>query len=544
MHRRRADGGGGAAAARVPAHLAHPGADLRHPGHEPGPPAGLHRAPFPRPRRLLRRWRLRRRHPRGRAPRGIRRLSGGRARRGGHHGGALRPARHPRHRDLLPDDHPRPRHGGLGARLPLGLADQGRQRDRGRAAARARTAVEPLGGAAVLLLRPDRGDRGVGPPRAARALALRARAGGHPRERVPDAGPGVQRVAPQVPRLRALGHARRLRRGVLGLLQRLREPGRRAARDLGRDAPDGGTGRPGNAPRARRRRRDHRVPQELRERLHQALALDPGRSLYRRHPLRPARPGGRAGSRATVSNLSMRYIIRALLLAAVVTVSGPAGGALGQGGPIKIGLLAPLSGAFSATGKDMVVGAELYLDEIGRQAAGRKIELIVEDSEGTPATALTKARKLVEQDRVHVLTGGLLASTGYALQPFVDGQRIPTTFPVIAADDLTQRKPARWIVRTGWTTSQPMHPFGDWVARTLKYKRVATIGMDYAFGWETGGGFQRSFEDAGGQVVQKIWTPLNANDSAPFLAQVKRDADAVLALFVGRLALQFMKHYE
>ena len=43
----------------------------------------------------------------------------------------------------------------------------------------------------------------------------------------------------------------------------------------------------------------------------------------------------------------MRYIIRALLLAAVVTVSGPAGGALGQGGPIKIGLLAPLSGAFS-----------------------------------------------------------------------------------------------------------------------------------------------------------------------------------------------------
>src|SRR5437867_10404795 len=232
------------------------------------------------------------------------------------------------------------------------------------------------------------------------------------------------------------------------------------------------------------------------------------------------------------------------LLVVLLALLGAPPAALGQGGPIRIGLLAPLSGAFSATGKDMLVGVELYLDEIGRQVAGRKIELIVEDSEGTPATALTKARKLVDQDRVHVLTGGLLASTGYALQPFVDGQRIPTTFPVIAADDLTQRKPARWIVRTGWTTSQPMHPFGDWVARTLKYKRVATIGMDYAFGWETGGGFQRSFEDAGGQVVQKIWTPLNANDSAPFLAQVKRDADAVLALFVGRLALQFMKHYE
>lgn len=237
------------------------------------------------------------------------------------------------------------------------------------------------------------------------------------------------------------------------------------------------------------------------------------------------------------------WIALAAVLAGLLVLP-PSGPVAGQAGPIRIGLLVPLSGPFSATGKDMLNGAELYLDEIGRQAAGRRIELIVEDTEGTPATALTKARKLVDQDRVHVLTGGLLASTGYALQPYVDSQRIPTTFPVIAADDLTQRKPARWIVRTGWTTSQPMHPFGDWVARTLKYRRVVTIGMDYAFGWETVGGFQRSFEEAGGQVVQKIWTPLNTNDFAPFLAQIRRDADAVLALFVGRLALQFMKQYE
>jgi branched-chain amino acid transport system substrate-binding protein len=239
-----------------------------------------------------------------------------------------------------------------------------------------------------------------------------------------------------------------------------------------------------------------------------------------------------------------RCAIALVVFLAGLVSAGVSDRAFAQGGPIKIGLLAPLSGAFSATGKDMLVGTELYLDEIGRQVAGRRIELIVEDTEGTPATALTKARKLAEQDKVHVLTGGLLASTGYALQPFIDGQRIPATFPVIAADDLTQRKPARWIVRTGWTTSQPTHPFGDWVAKTLKYKKVATIGMDYAFGWETVGGFQHSFEEAGGQIVQKIWTPLNTNDFAPFLVQIKRDSDAVFALFLGRLALQFMKQYE
>jgi branched-chain amino acid transport system substrate-binding protein len=58
------------------------------------------------------------------------------------------------------------------------------------------------------------------------------------------------------------------------------------------------------------------------------------------------------------------------------------------------------------------------------------------------------------------------------------------------------------------------------------------------------GGFQHAFEGNGGQVVQKIWTPLNTNDFSPFLAQIRRDTDAVLALFVGRLALQFMKQYE
>jgi branched-chain amino acid transport system substrate-binding protein len=242
---------------------------------------------------------------------------------------------------------------------------------------------------------------------------------------------------------------------------------------------------------------------------------------------------------------SPRLGLAALGLAAVLASAwlAPAS-APAQSGPIRIGMLAPLTGPFAQIGKDMVNGTELYLDEIGRQVAGRKIELIVEDSEGNPATALNKSRKLVDQDKVHLLTGGLLANVGYALQPYIDGQKIPATYPVIAADDITQRKPAKWIVRTGWATSQPMHPLADWVIKNTKYRKVVAIGMDYAFGYETIGGFQRVFEEQGGQIVQKIWTPLNTNDFAPFLTQIRRDADAVLALFVGRLALQFVKQYE
>src|ERR671936_386813 len=129
--------------------------------------------------------------------------------------------------------------------------------------------------------------------------------------------------------------------------------------------------------------------------------------------------------------------------------------------------------AFAQISKDMVNGTELYLDEIGRQIGGRKVELIVEDDEGNPATALNKTRKMVEQDKVHIVTGGLLANVGYALQPYIDGQRIPATYPVMAADDITQRKPARYIVRTGWATSQPMHPFAEWVVKNTKARKIA-----------------------------------------------------------------------
>ena len=213
-------------------------------------------------------------------------------------------------------------------------------------------------------------------------------------------------------------------------------------------------------------------------------------------------------------------------------------------GPIKIGMIAPLSGPFAQIGKDMVTGTELYLDEVGRQAAGRKIELLVEDDEGNPAVGVTKVRKLVEGDKVHLVTGGLLASTGYAIQPYVDAQRIPTTYPVMAGDDMTQRKPAKWVVRTGFSSSQSHHPFGEWAATQLKYKRVAAVAADYAFGWESLGGFQKTFEDAGGQIVQKLWVPLNTTDFAPFIAQIRRDADAVWVLFTGRTAIQFVKQYQ
>jgi branched-chain amino acid transport system substrate-binding protein len=230
-----------------------------------------------------------------------------------------------------------------------------------------------------------------------------------------------------------------------------------------------------------------------------------------------------------------------LLVLALIVNTVPA---WAQKGPIRIGFLTQMTGGGAAVGKDMSNGFTMYLEEIGKQIAGRKVEAVIEDTQGDPAQALTKLRKLVESDNVHAVAGIFLANEGYALAPKVDEYRIPTVWAVVSADDLTQRKPVKWAVRTGWTSSQPNHPFGEWVHKTLGYKKVVTIAADYAFGWEQVGGFQRTFEEAGGQVIQKLWPPLGTTDFGPYLPQIKRDADAVFAVMVAAMALRFPKQYQ
>jgi branched-chain amino acid transport system substrate-binding protein len=213
-------------------------------------------------------------------------------------------------------------------------------------------------------------------------------------------------------------------------------------------------------------------------------------------------------------------------------------------GPIKIGFMVPLSGGNAQNGRDILNGFLMYLDEIGYRAGGRHIELIVEDDEAIPAVGLTKARKLVERDEVHVMAGALLSSTGYALAPYITSMKIPMVYPVVSADDLTQRRRSEWIVRTGWSGSQPNHAFGEYAFRTLGIRSVVTIALDYAFGWESVGGFERTFVAQGGRIERKLWVPLSAHDFAPYLAQIPRDVDAVYALLLGRTALQFMRQYQ
>ena len=215
-----------------------------------------------------------------------------------------------------------------------------------------------------------------------------------------------------------------------------------------------------------------------------------------------------------------------------------------QQGPIRIGGAWPLTGTVAASGKDMLNGFELYLDEIKRTMSGRRVDFIIEDTGGIPANTITKARKLVERDKVHILIAGLLASEGYAVRDYVHRFRVPTVMSIPAAMDLTQRLRSPYIVRTGWSSSQNSHALADYAYSKLGYRKVAVIADDYAHGHEEVGGFVRVFQDLGGCVVQKVWNPLGTADFGPYLAQLRKDVDAIYAVEVGADAIRFMKQYQ
>jgi len=236
----------------------------------------------------------------------------------------------------------------------------------------------------------------------------------------------------------------------------------------------------------------------------------------------------------------MRWLV---VLGTILALALPP--AYGAGMPLlKVGFIAPLTGVFAPTGRDLLDGINLYMEQTRQRWGERGVVVIVEDDTFSPAVALTKVRKLVESDRVELLTGIINSAAAYAMREYIDSKSVPTVIAVAGGDDLTQRLRAKFSVRTGWgASSQTAQPLGDYAYRVLNYRRVATIADDFAFGHEWVGGFQRTFEDIGGRVVQKQWAPLGTADFTPFLARIPRDVDAVVAAVVGPIALRFIRQY-
>jgi branched-chain amino acid transport system substrate-binding protein len=239
---------------------------------------------------------------------------------------------------------------------------------------------------------------------------------------------------------------------------------------------------------------------------------------------------------------SMSVLAASMAAPLVASIAVPAQAASND--PLRVGFLTIRSGALAAGGKQMEDGLRLFLKERNNTIAGRKVELFIADTSGQPAITKSKAQELVEKDKVHVIIGPLAAFEALAIDDYIRKVQVPIISPSAAAEDLTQRKPDPWFVRAVGTSAQPMHALGEYAAKELGYKRIAIIADDFAFGHETAAGFQRTFEENGGKVVQKLWSPLNVADYGTYIGQINGKVDAVFASFAGGNGVKFLKQYN
>jgi branched-chain amino acid transport system substrate-binding protein len=239
----------------------------------------------------------------------------------------------------------------------------------------------------------------------------------------------------------------------------------------------------------------------------------------------------------TRSHLSRIAVAAILALAPLIAAA--------QKGPIKIGGLFEMTGLFSPNAQEALQGMQLYFDEIGYTVAGRKIEVIVEDTAGKPDQGLTKARKLVESDQVHMLVGIVNTGVALAVSSYIREKKIPLIINADAgANGLTM--PGKFlnpfIVRVSQIGRGPGAAAADW-AYKQGWRRVSLIASDYAGGLEVMGSFARVFCLRGGQVVQEQYAPLGTPDFGPYLNNIDRKVDAVIQFTPAADGLRFARQY-
>jgi branched-chain amino acid transport system substrate-binding protein len=245
-----------------------------------------------------------------------------------------------------------------------------------------------------------------------------------------------------------------------------------------------------------------------------------------------------------------RRVGAAVAALVVVGVSGCGEGPGGGGGssepdsPIKVAFELPLTGNFAANGLNQKNGFELGLDTFGREVDGHPIEVSYIDTKGDPATALTSARKIV-QEGVTVFEGPLVSSESAAVTPYLAQQNVPVDDLTLCSEvqlDSWQKNGNGYS--SGWSCDHPALMAAKWAYEDMGWRHITVAAQDFSFGWEVAGGFKTAFESLGGTIDQQIWVPLNATDVSSYVSQIGQDTDAVYAEMSGAFALRFTDAFK
>ena len=246
-----------------------------------------------------------------------------------------------------------------------------------------------------------------------------------------------------------------------------------------------------------------------------------------------------------MAQLTRRTLLTTGSLAAAGVLAGPwVRRARAQGAPLKVGLVLPYTGVYAVLGESITQGMELVFARENWTVAGRKIEMIKEDDEMKPPVGIRKTEKLIDSDKVDILTGPVHSGILMGMRDKVHTSKTILIVSNAGADAISRDRCSKWIFRTSFSNWQPNQPMGGWVAKNVA-KDVFITAPNYQAGKDQLDAFKETFVPAGGKIVGEDYPKLGETDYAPYLTKIRQSgAKAVYAFFSGTDAVNFVKQFD
>lgn len=211
---------------------------------------------------------------------------------------------------------------------------------------------------------------------------------------------------------------------------------------------------------------------------------------------------------------------------------------------VKLGLDNPLTGVYAATGKNELSGCQLAVEQINAKGGilGRQAELLIEDSSsGDAGTAVQKARKLIDRDKVNFLLGNVNSGLSLAMAQVSSEKGILHIVPGGHTDAITGTT-CHWNVFRVCNTTRMLT---NAIAKSLmdRYgKRMYFLTSDYAFGHTLQEGYDANLKQYGGTKLGVDLTPLGTTDFSSYLIKAQATKpDCIICLMNGDDLLNVLK---
>jgi branched-chain amino acid transport system substrate-binding protein len=229
-------------------------------------------------------------------------------------------------------------------------------------------------------------------------------------------------------------------------------------------------------------------------------------------------------------------IIKASLLALAVLVAPIAQAQA----PIKIGFVAELSGPQGALGQDQYDAFMMVVQANGGKLGGVPVEILREDSQLKPEVAVQIVDKLIERDKVPIITGLTFSNVLMAVHKKVTEKEVFLIGSNAGPSPIAGAQCSPFFFSTSWQNDQQAEVVGKY-ATDKGYKKVLAMAPNYQAGKDFVAGFKRYYKTP---LVNEIYTSLTQQDYSAELAQVQAaNPDAVFVFYPGGLGVNFVKQY-